>query len=239
MTAPTTPMPLDDYDAIASAVMETERGRWFLAEYARRNRAADTASVLGALAEIERKLTAGQGGGREAEDFTEIMRRVAVRAALVREELHDLGHDARVTAALTHLDRLERLVSGLAAPTSSAEAVVAVEREDARDAPTLALPAPQAAVETPPIELEDEIPTIETYAIAHEDETTAQDEAAFLEDAEELDDEERKPAEAFAPPVVTVEAVAIERAPRGAQPVARAPKLLDTLSESDKALLFA
>src|SRR5579859_2908164 len=38
-----------DYDAILAAVMETERGRWFLSEYASRNRRADTAEVLTAI----------------------------------------------------------------------------------------------------------------------------------------------------------------------------------------------
>ena len=38
-----------DYDAIFAAVMQTERGRWFLAEYARHNRRADTAEVLAAI----------------------------------------------------------------------------------------------------------------------------------------------------------------------------------------------
>ena len=41
-----------DYIAIEAAVMETERGRWFLSEYARRNRAADTASILEALTKL-------------------------------------------------------------------------------------------------------------------------------------------------------------------------------------------
>lgn len=42
-----------DYDAIEDAVMETERGRWFLKEYARRVRAAETAGLLSALERIE------------------------------------------------------------------------------------------------------------------------------------------------------------------------------------------
>ncbi len=45
-----------DYDAISEAFMETARGRWFLAEFARRNRNADTAMVLDAVARIERTL---------------------------------------------------------------------------------------------------------------------------------------------------------------------------------------
>jgi hypothetical protein len=45
-----------DYDAIREAFMETSRGRWFLAEYARRNRNADTRMVLDAVARIEENL---------------------------------------------------------------------------------------------------------------------------------------------------------------------------------------
>ena len=43
-----------DYEAIEDAVMETARGRWFLKEYARRMRAAETASLHAALQRIER-----------------------------------------------------------------------------------------------------------------------------------------------------------------------------------------
>lgn len=48
-----TPVAEADYDAIESAVMETQRGRWFLKEYARRNRAADTQMLLGAIERLE------------------------------------------------------------------------------------------------------------------------------------------------------------------------------------------
>ncbi|QFU16145.1 hypothetical protein [Microvirga thermotolerans] len=45
-----------DYEAIEAAVMETTRGRWFLREYARRNRTADTEAVLAAVARLEKKI---------------------------------------------------------------------------------------------------------------------------------------------------------------------------------------
>src|SRR5262245_11279671 len=45
-----------DYDAIREAFMETARGRWFLGEYAKRNRNADTRMVLDAVARIEETL---------------------------------------------------------------------------------------------------------------------------------------------------------------------------------------
>jgi hypothetical protein len=47
-----------DYEAIREAFMETARGRWFLGEYAKRNRNADTRMVLDAVARIEDTLAA-------------------------------------------------------------------------------------------------------------------------------------------------------------------------------------
>jgi hypothetical protein len=47
-----------DFEAIREAFLETARGRWFLDEYTRRNRNADTAMVLEAVARIEHSLAA-------------------------------------------------------------------------------------------------------------------------------------------------------------------------------------
>jgi hypothetical protein len=47
-----------DYEAIRDAFMETARGRWFLGEYAKRNRNADTRLVLDQVARIERMVEA-------------------------------------------------------------------------------------------------------------------------------------------------------------------------------------
>src|ERR1700677_1415234 len=48
----------EDYNAISEAFMETSRGRWFLGEYAKRNRNADTRMVLDAVARIEQTIAA-------------------------------------------------------------------------------------------------------------------------------------------------------------------------------------
>jgi hypothetical protein len=48
----------EDYEAIREAFMETARGRWFLDEYAKRNRNADTRMVLDAVARIEETIAA-------------------------------------------------------------------------------------------------------------------------------------------------------------------------------------
>jgi hypothetical protein len=55
-----------DYDAIREAFMETSRGRWFLSEYAKRNRNADTRMVLDAVARIEENLTAQNNAAPES-----------------------------------------------------------------------------------------------------------------------------------------------------------------------------
>src|SRR5258707_15838848 len=57
----------EDYAAISEAFMETSRGRWFLGEYAKRNRNADTSMVLDAVARIEQSLAAQRQATAEAE----------------------------------------------------------------------------------------------------------------------------------------------------------------------------
>jgi hypothetical protein len=55
-----------DYDAIREAFMETSRGRWFLSEYAKRNRNADTRMVLDAVARIEENLASQKSAAPES-----------------------------------------------------------------------------------------------------------------------------------------------------------------------------
>ena len=69
----------EDYDAIREAFMETSRGRWFLGEYAKRNRNADTRMVLDAVARIEETLAA-QKEPAPASGLAEAL--AAIRAAL-------------------------------------------------------------------------------------------------------------------------------------------------------------
>jgi chemotaxis protein CheZ len=52
----TQPISETDYEAIEAAVMETARGRWFLSEYAQRNRNADTVLVLEAIQRLQRSV---------------------------------------------------------------------------------------------------------------------------------------------------------------------------------------
>jgi hypothetical protein len=126
MAAASGPRTNDDYDALAAAVMETERGRWFLAEFARRNRAADTAAVLDAMAGLEMRLAAerleraalpSHDVGRMAVAISKI----AVRAAFLRADLEGPApSERRVARALRHLALLDRLITGAASAAAGA-----------------------------------------------------------------------------------------------------------------------
>ncbi|MBV1702202.1 MAG: hypothetical protein KGQ46_10320 [Hyphomicrobiales bacterium] len=52
---PPTNLGEDDYEAIEGAVMETVRGRWFLLEFARRQRASQMDEMLAILRRMERQ----------------------------------------------------------------------------------------------------------------------------------------------------------------------------------------
>jgi len=98
----------EDYAAIAEAFMETSRGRWFLTEYAKRNRNTDTRMVLDAVARIEQSLAAQREEDLERE------------ASLQREE--GLSAQQAAEAVVAAAAAQERLTEALAAIRSSVEA---------------------------------------------------------------------------------------------------------------------
>ena len=77
-----------DYDAVYAAVMATLRGRWFLEEYARRSRSADTRLILDAIERIEGVVRRGQS--QEADqgvriDLLEMAKTIAQTRADIAE----------------------------------------------------------------------------------------------------------------------------------------------------------
>ena len=84
----------EDYDAIRDAFMETSRGRWFLGEYAKRNRNADTSMVLDAVARIEENLAAQRhqaSAGELAEALAAIRKAVEEARAAASLAIDDLA----------------------------------------------------------------------------------------------------------------------------------------------------
>ena len=74
----------DDYAAISEAFMETSRGRWFLTEYAKRNRNADTRMVLDAVARIEQSLAAQKEESLAREEGLHEEKKVSTRNRVLR-----------------------------------------------------------------------------------------------------------------------------------------------------------
>jgi chemotaxis regulatin CheY-phosphate phosphatase CheZ len=103
------PAPLSevDYEAIEGAVMETARGRWFLAEYARRNRNADTTMLLKALDRIEGAIR----GERSVEtvdrirfDLVEMAKAISRTKAEIAAMKPDADHHGKFGEASEELD---------------------------------------------------------------------------------------------------------------------------------------
>lgn len=106
---PPTPLPDKDYEAIESAVMETARGRWFLAEYAKRNRSADTRVLLDAIGRLETVVKRE----RSIDDVDSLrLELIDMKTAIERtkQEVADLrvdgGESEYVTEATAELDAI-------------------------------------------------------------------------------------------------------------------------------------
>ena len=96
-----------DYEAIEGAVMETARGRWFLAEYARRNRHADTTMLLKALDRIEARDARGALGrpvDRIRFDLVEMSKAIARTKTEIASMKPDADHHGKFGEASEELD---------------------------------------------------------------------------------------------------------------------------------------
>jgi chemotaxis protein CheZ len=100
------PLTQADYDLIEAAVMETARGRWFLAEYARRNRHSDTMTLLGAIDRLETAIrgeATAQSIDRIRFDLFEMAKAIArtkAEIAAIKPDIEDAGKFGEVTAEL-------------------------------------------------------------------------------------------------------------------------------------------
>jgi chemotaxis protein CheZ len=113
MPQPPALMPLSeaDYDLIEAAVMETGRGRWFLAEYARRNRHSDTMTLLGAIDRLEAAIR-GEPTAHSVDrlrfDLFEMAKAIArtkAEIAAIKPDVEDSGKFGEVTAELDSIVR--------------------------------------------------------------------------------------------------------------------------------------
>lgn len=98
-----------DFEAIAAAVNETERGRWFLHEYARRNRHSDTQKVLEAIEKLERSLASRTETTHEDSirltiaDMSEAIARTKAEIAAIKPSEDSMG---KIEDAAVELDAI-------------------------------------------------------------------------------------------------------------------------------------
>ncbi len=121
----------DDYEAIEAAVLETARGRWFLAEYARRNRVADTDVLLKSIGRLEEVVVAGrtsQDAERIRFELTELLGELAE----AREAVSTGGAGTAVDALAGLAARLEQPAPDPSVVASAHRAVTALRRVEAR-----------------------------------------------------------------------------------------------------------
>lgn len=134
LVTPPAGITIEDYSAIEEAVMETARGRWFLLEYARRQRAAETQRLADAVDRLEDLISAAARAQTSPEPTaapspTPAASRLAASdeatAATVAERLSDLvwsmrerGFDEQICV---ELEKEIALVRTLGASTSSAQ----------------------------------------------------------------------------------------------------------------------
>jgi hypothetical protein len=107
-----------DYETIEAAVLETARGRWFLREFARRNRNADTQVVLEAVDRLRQAVLDGRAMGRMRADLQEM-------ASAIRQTKSEIR-------SFPHIDKIDPLKD-----LSDAEFQLAAEQRIRRMVQTL------------------------------------------------------------------------------------------------------
>jgi hypothetical protein len=106
-----TPISEAEYEAIEAAVMETARGRWFLSEFTRRNRNADTEVLLGAIGRLEQAVTtdrATQDVDRLRFDLLELAKAISRTKSEIAAIQSADAEQSRLTTASEALDAIVR-----------------------------------------------------------------------------------------------------------------------------------
>ncbi|MEQ9143819.1 MAG: protein phosphatase CheZ [Parvibaculaceae bacterium] len=100
--------PNDEFETILAAVRETDRGRWFLDEFARRNRTADTNELLAAIEKLNTVATGDAPATvsvlrRELQEMSSTIQQTRVAIASIKP---DEAGDNRIMAATEELDAI-------------------------------------------------------------------------------------------------------------------------------------
>jgi hypothetical protein len=102
-SAPPAPRRPPDYAAIEAALLQSPRGRAFLAEYARRNRTADTQMLLEAITRLELAILRPHHQ-REANNVLTDLVEMSEAIARTRREIAAIKPPGSITAATEELE---------------------------------------------------------------------------------------------------------------------------------------
>jgi hypothetical protein len=200
----------EDYDAIHAAVVETVRGRWFLTEFARRNRVEEVQDMLAAIGRLEtvvisQRALPPQDVSPHLRLLTQRADEIATRLADIIEELRESGADAYLC---DDLETQARAIAGL--PKAPAAEPMPAPPPISR---------PIAAEAQPALEAPQNVPT----------ESKEPPQAPMKEAA--------KPA--IPPPVPSLPRATPLQVPGGDDPRLAALAALDRLSLAEKLALFS
>ncbi len=83
---PSAQFSLNDYDTIEAAVGSSERGRWFLEEFAKRHRVTDTQTVMSAIEKLHHVVSSGLSSPKPVQDSNNIV------VETLRNDLIEMAH---------------------------------------------------------------------------------------------------------------------------------------------------
>lgn len=130
-----------DFEAIAEAVQETERGRWFLDEYARRNRHSDTRQVLEAIERLQYNLSTRTESTHEdsirltISDMSDAIARTKAEIAAIKPDEESPGKIGDATVELDAIvSTTEQATSEILAAAESVQEIAWTLREQGTEA---------------------------------------------------------------------------------------------------------
>ena len=143
----------DDYQVFCGALSASARGRAFLADYARRNRNADTEVLLAALDRLEARLRADASAVARLRDELRMLL-IAIRVA--RPDIVSASPPAKIAKLALLLDLLERRIETMAEPAP--EQIAPAEEPDPQTIPPEPADAARSHLAVVPLAEEPELP---------------------------------------------------------------------------------
>lgn len=130
-----------EYDAILSAVMETPRGRWFIEEFTRRNRTADTEKLLSAIEAIGNVAQAATAPSQTVDVLRLELQEMSASIQQTRSEIAAIkptdGGNNRIMSATGELDAIvtatERATSEILAAAERTQEIAEKLKEQGAD----------------------------------------------------------------------------------------------------------